>query len=134
MLRSPPLVPLLGPPPTFPSVEEMLPVAWVTSVTTPASPSRSLATLSTYIKSASGFHSVPTLLDSGAEPDAVAPEALVRAWFPEVALKPAGFVAGALGHPVPSLITEVAVPIFFGQGSPFAYALKRCPSPSISSS
>ena len=127
MLRSPPLVPLLGPPPTFPSVEEMLPVACVTSVTTPATPSRSLATLSTYIKSASGFHSVPTLLDSGAEPDAVAPEALVRAWFPEVALKPAGFVAGALGHPVPSLITEVAVPIFFRSGLSIRIRIKTMP-------
>ena len=78
--------------------------------------SRRLAALSTFVRTSRGLRAVSTLLDSGAEPDAVAPEALVRAWFPHIVLKPCGFVAGALGEPVPSLVTDTAVEIFFQSG------------------
>ena len=130
LISCPSIEPLPLPPSVPPALAPVAPFPFVPpteilcEVATSSNPRR-LAALSTFVKSSRGLCAVSTLLDSGAEPDAVAPEALVRQWFPNIIIKPCGFVAGALGEPVPSLVTDTAVEMFFSQACPFGRVLGR---------
>ena len=111
LISCPSIEPLPLPPSVSPALAPVVPfpsdppTEILCEVATLSIPCR-LAALSAFVKSSRGLCPVSTLLDLGAEPDA---EALVRKWFPNIILKPCGFVAGALSEPVLSLVTDIAV-------------------------